>query len=279
MTDVTASDQTARADVLLLAAGRGERLGPQGAKALVRVGGKALFLHSLSRFHSEPWIERIVVVCPPDKAERERMVELARQEGPDGLSLATKIAAWIPGGATRRESALLGLGELSRLRIRHDRIVLIHDAARPFVSSELLDRCRAAMSTPLHGHQQERIPRVGEDAPWGRGPAGAIPGLPVRETLKLAVDGRVVLTQPREGLHAVQTPQAFRFGPLWAAHRDADEHRDEVTDDAQILERLGMPVRLFEGDVANLKVTYPEDVALAEIVLAARPNSGDPRPE
>lgn len=258
-----------RADVLLLAAGKGERLGPQGAKALALLGGRALFLHSLGRFHRDPWIERIVLVGPPDEGERRYLMELAEVEGSDGAPLTTKIVALVAGGDTRRDSAYLGLCELARRQTPHDRIVLVHDAARPFVSAELLSRCRAAMSTPEREDGQERIPQVGTPSRWGSGPAGAIPALPVRETLKLALGGRVVLTQPRDGLFAAQTPQAFRFGPIHAAHREALEHRDEVTDDAQLLERLGMPVRLFEGEVANLKITYPEDLALAEILLTA----------
>jgi 2-C-methyl-D-erythritol 4-phosphate cytidylyltransferase len=252
-------------DVLLLAAGRGERLGGETSKARVQLSGIPLFLHALRALASQPRIERIVLVAPAaPEGELDEIRSLAEKDG------HPQLFAVVPGGEKRQDSAWAGLRVLKESGTQEDRIVLVHDAARPNVSARLIERCVTALRAPLPETEQGRLPGVGARREWGGGPAGAIPGLPVRETLKMVFDGRVVLTQPREGLYAVQTPQAFRFGPLYQAHRRAREMEVYATDDAG---------RLVEGESANLKVTYPEDLVLAEHLARLRGDPGvEPRP-
>jgi 2-C-methyl-D-erythritol 4-phosphate cytidylyltransferase len=256
-------------DVILLAAGRGERLGRESAKAEVPVHDAPLFVHSLRILASHPSVRRLILVGPPESSVRTRMQELARAElgkGSNG-SIALHV---LPGGAERQDSSRAAIDLLSELETSSSGIVLIHDAARPLLTVELIDRCLAALGQAADPAAQAAIPGIPAGGSWGPGPAGAIPGLPVRETLKLAFEGRIVMTQPREHVYAIQTPQAFRFGPLREAHRRAHHHDRNGTDDAALLEWLGMPVVLVPGDHENLKVTFPEDLELAALLLERR---------
>ena len=147
----------------------------------------------------------------------------------------------VPGGATRQESVTAGLEALARFA---PDIVLVHDAARPLVPPGLVPALLAA----LQAH------------------AGAIPALPVADTLKRGHDGIIAETVPRAGLFRAQTPQAFGFETLLALHRQGV--RPEATDDAWLLEQAGLPVALVAGSEQNVKLTWPEDVACLEQSLA-----------
>jgi len=252
---------TADCDVVLLAAGKGRRLEQGQCKAGVELLGRPLFLHAFRRFLDHPRVERVVLVVPPEEPESSQV----RAAVPD-LGPGSKSVYLVPGGERRQDSTFAGLTRLSELGVRGDRIVLVHDAARPVVTAALIDRTVGALDGPAE-RKQESLPGL-DPSTWGTGSAGAIPGLAVRETLKLAVEGRVVMTQPRDNLFAVQTPQAFRFGPLFDAHLRARQHGHDFTDDSALLEWLGMSVRLVEGDAANLKVTYAADLALAEELMS-----------
>ncbi len=150
-----------------------------------------------------------------------------------GLQLLEPIA----GGATRQDSVLAGLAALEPHRPQR---VLVHDAARPFVTADLITRGIAT-------------------------PGAAIPALPVTDTIKLVTDGRVVETLDRARLRAVQTPQVFDYMDLLAAHRKAAAaDRHDFTDDAALAEWAGLPVGTFAGDSNNIKLTTPEDFAIAE---------------
>jgi len=251
-------------DVLLLAGGRGERLGQDRSKALAPLLGKPLFVHAFERFAAHPRVERVVLVVPSGRADAEeiRAAVLTLSE-----SAQAKLLFTVHGGRERQDSVRAGLEALARHETERRRIVLVHDAARPFVSRGLIDRCLAALEDAVVTTRDSQVLPGIRTASWGAGPAGVVPGLPVRETLKLVYDGRVVMTQPREQLYAVQTPQGFRFGPLLEAHRRAEARGHTATDDAGLLEWLGIAVAVVPGDSGNIKITYPEDLLLVERML------------
>lgn len=175
----------------------------------------------------------------------QRAFDALTAAGLDRVVVVGDVPGGIPGGRRRRDSVAAGLAVVP------DRVasVVVHDAARPLATPELARRVLAAL-------------REGEAV----GVGGAIPVVAVRDTLKRVVDGRVVATVDRTELVGVQTPQAFRREVLVAAHRASDE---DATDDAQLLERIGATVVAVAGDPANLKVTYPDDLAVAVALLRA----------
>jgi 2-C-methyl-D-erythritol 4-phosphate cytidylyltransferase / 2-C-methyl-D-erythritol 2,4-cyclodiphosphate synthase len=209
-----------RTVALIVAAGSGSRAGGAIPKQYAHVGGKALLAHAYDAFADHPAVDEVVVVIA---AGAEPLAAAAL--GP---------VRTIVGGATRRESVARGLAAIEADR------VLVHDAARPFVPAQVIDRILAALDTNK----------------------GAIPGLAVADTL--VRNGSVV---SRDGLFRVQTPQGFRLPALRAAHAGwpADE---EATDDAQMVQRLGGSVALVQGDVMLDKVTHPQDFAAAEAKIA-----------
>ncbi len=212
--------QEQRTVALIVAAGSGSRAGGAIPKQYARVGGKALLAHAYDAFASHPAVDEVVVVIA---------------EGAESLAAAALgPVRMVVGGATRRESVARGLAVLEADR------VLVHDAARPFVPAQVIDRILTALDT----HE------------------GAIPGLAVADTL--IRDGSVV---PRDGLFRVQTPQGFRLSALRDAHAGwpADE---EATDDAQMVQRLGGSIALVQGDAMLDKVTHPQDFAAAEAKIA-----------
>lgn len=249
-------------DGILVAAGRGDRLGFGYSKAFALLAGLPLFVHSLRTLWRFPGRNRLVLVAPPDDLAFRRAVEQTKQEFNGEIPLGLEI---IPGGERRQDSVLAGLNALHAHRPADDAVVLVHDAARPLASPALIRRCLAAMDECLPTHQDE-LPGLSTRTRPG-GPAGVVPGLPVQETLKLVFESRVVLTQPRENLYAVQTPQVFRFGPLLDAHQRARRHQVTATDDAALLERHGTTVLLVAGEAGNLKITVPGDLDLAERLL------------
>ncbi|MGI8881949.1 MAG: 2-C-methyl-D-erythritol 4-phosphate cytidylyltransferase [Jatrophihabitans sp.] len=218
---------------LLLAAGAGERLARDRPKALCEVGGRTLLEHSLSALRAHPSIGAIVVTAPADHAQR--IVE---------LTAGDPFVTVISGGRTRQDSVRLGLGVLAE----EADVVLVHDAARPFITGACIDRVLAALE-------------AGADA--------AVPAVPVTDTIKrIAADGAVVGTVDRGELRAVQTPQGFRRTALAAAHqfaRMANLH--DVSDDAGLIERHGGRVVVVDGDAEAFKITRPLDLALAELTL------------
>ena len=216
---------------LVVAAGRGTRLGAALPKQYLPVAGEPLLRHTLRALASHPRINGVRAVIHPD--DGAHYAEAARD-----LDLLPPV----PGGAQRQDSVRLGLESL--LEIDPD-VVAIHDGARPFVDGALIDRVLEAVE---------------------RGP-GAIPALPVADTIKRGRDGRIVETVDRSQLWRAQTPQAFRFREILAAHRAA--HGLELSDDAAVAERAGLAISLVMGSEANLKVTAPEDLARAEAMVLA----------
>jgi 2-C-methyl-D-erythritol 4-phosphate cytidylyltransferase len=233
---------------VLAAAGRGERLGgvvdsPSGQspaarpnldrpKAFAQLRGRPLLAESLERLEGSEWVDAIVVVAPPDW--EEPVILLAEELG------CGKVVASVAGGSSRAESVRIGVGEVGD----DAAVILVHDAARPLVSGLLIERLLAALN---------------------EGWDGAIPGLPLVDTVKRVRDGAVVETVAREELTAVQTPQAFVASVLRGAVADGDEG----TDCSSLVERHGGRVTVVPGDPRLQKVTTPEDLALVESWLAA----------
>lgn len=214
---------------IVVAGGRGVRAGGELPKQYRMIRGVPVLRRSLLAFTSHPEIQLVQPVIHPDD---ERLFQAAA----DALPIRTPVN----GGATRQASVFAGLEALAA---DAPEIVLVHDAARPFASAALISRAIAA----------------------GRAGA-AIPGLPVSDTVK-AVDasGRVVETLDRARLRTVQTPQAFAYSALLAAHRKARAaERDDFTDDAALAEWAGMAVGVFAGEAGNTKLTTAEDFARAE---------------
>ncbi len=209
---------------ILVAAGRGERLGLDRPKAFANLGDEPLLAEPLRRLDSCPWVDAIVLVAPP--GWEEPAILLAEEEG------CGKVRACVPGGETRSDSVRAGLAEVPDDAL----VVLVHDAARPLVSDEVVERVLAPLS---------------------EGWDGVVPGLPVGDTLKrVGADGAVQETVPREGLWAVQTPQAFVAETL----RRAQKEDAEATDCAALVEAAGGRVRVVEGDPRLLKVTSEADL-------------------
>ncbi len=210
---------------MLVAAGRGERLGDDRPKAFARLGGLPLLAEPLRRLDASEWIDGIVVVAPPEWEEPSILV--AEEIG------ASKVAAAVPGGATRSASVRAGLAEVPETAA----VVLVHDAARPVLPPELVPRLLEAL---------------------GEGFDGAVPGLPVTDTVKRVRDGVVVETPSREELVAVQTPQAFVASVLRAAAAG------EGSDCASLVEAAGGRVKVVPGDERLLKVTTRADLQRVE---------------
>jgi 2-C-methyl-D-erythritol 4-phosphate cytidylyltransferase / 2-C-methyl-D-erythritol 2,4-cyclodiphosphate synthase len=226
---------------IILAAGRGTRVGGAIPKQFQPLAGKSALSRTLDVFLSHGEIGQ---VQPVIRAEDRALFEAASGQRAD------RLAAPVAGGATRQESVRNGLEALARAASVPS-LVLVHDAARPFASAALIDRAIAA----------------------GRAHGAAVPGLPVADTIKVVrEDGRVADTPPRNALRAIQTPQAFAFSPLLAAHRAAAQSGlDSFTDDGALAEWAGLLVTVFAGEPANRKLTEAADLAEAERRLAGTP--------
>ena len=217
---------------VVVAAGRGDRLGLDRPKAFAKLGGRPLLAESLERLEGSDWVDSIVVVAPEEWEEPS--ILLAEEIG------AAKVTACVAGGATRAESVRAGVAEIGAEAL----VVLVHDAARPLLVAEVVERVLA---------------------PLGEGWDGAVPALQVADTLKRAGDdGTVLETVDRTGLHAVQTPQAFLADVLREALMD---DLADPSDCAALVERRGGRVRVVEGDRRLLKVTTQADLDFVESLL------------
>jgi 2-C-methyl-D-erythritol 4-phosphate cytidylyltransferase len=217
---------------LIAAAGSGERLGIDRPKAFAALGGRPLLAESLERLEACEVVDAIVVAAPP--GWEEPAILLAEE-------LATsKVVACVTGGESRGASVAAALAEVPEGAL----VIVVHDAARPLVDAGVVERVLE---------------------PLGRGFDGAVPGLPVADTLKRVHEGAVVETVERAGLVAAQTPQAF-LAPVLRAALAADD-LDRATDCAALVEARGGRVAIVEGDPRLLKVTTPADLALVESCL------------
>jgi 2-C-methyl-D-erythritol 4-phosphate cytidylyltransferase len=210
---------------ILVAAGRGERLGLEHPKAFAKLGEDPLLAEPLRRLEDSDWIDGIVVVAPP--GWEEPAILLAEELG------CGKANACVAGGATRTDSVRAGLAEVPPTAL----VVLVHDVARPLISDAVIERVLAPLS---------------------EGWDGAVPGIAVADTLKrVGPDGAIEETVARDSLYAVQTPQAFVADVL----RRALASGAEATDCAGLVEAAGGRVKVVEGDPRLLKVTTADDLA------------------
>jgi 2-C-methyl-D-erythritol 4-phosphate cytidylyltransferase len=225
----------ARHFALIPAAGIGARVGAECPKQYMPLAGKLMLMHVLDTFAASPAIAHTFVVVSPEDGYIDGALAGARH-------LADRVTVLFNGGATRHQSVLNGLSAM-RAQTGDDDWVLVHDAARPGLTTVLIDRLVAELQS---------------DA------VGGLLALPVVDTLKRSdTEGRVASTVERDGLWAAQTPQMFRYALL----RRALEQASEVTDEASAIEALGLKPKLVEGSPRNFKVTLPHDVALAELHL------------
>jgi 2-C-methyl-D-erythritol 4-phosphate cytidylyltransferase/2-C-methyl-D-erythritol 2,4-cyclodiphosphate synthase len=213
-----------RIAAILVAAGTGSRLGADTPKQFLPLGGRPVIRHAAEALAREVTLLQPVGDAAPIAAALAGLDHLPT----------------VPGGATRQASVLAGLEALA---VHAPEIVLVHDAARPFIPAGTVPALLAALAT---------VP-------------GAIPAIQVADTLKRGSEGRITTTVPREGLYRAQTPQAFRFSLLLELHRRAPAG---ATDDASILEAAGHAVALVPGSEENIKLTYKEDLVRLQRVLA-----------
>lgn len=220
---------------VIVAAGRGTRMGSADNKIYLTLDGRPVLAHALAAFELCAAVCSVVIVVAP--GEEARVADIVKAERLE------KVKAIVTGGAERQESVYIGLSALKTEG------ALVHDAARPLVTAEQIEAC--CRTAEAHG-------------------ASAL-AVPVKDTIKVSDgEGFIVATPERKTLWSVQTPQAFRREQLMDAHRQALADSAAATDDAMLLERLGHKVAIVNGDYSNLKITTPEDLPIAELLLSRR---------
>ncbi|MBI2231857.1 MAG: 2-C-methyl-D-erythritol 4-phosphate cytidylyltransferase [Deltaproteobacteria bacterium] len=221
---------------VIVAAGEGLRVGGNVPKPYLPLVGRAMLLRTLDRFFAARSIEQVVLVVAAG--------ELSRCEAMLRADSVLGRRHWVlqSGGATRQQSVKAGLEKVDG----DTDIVVIHDGARPFVSPALIERCI------------ELADRNG----------AVVVGLPARDTIKIVSDDHRVLSTPdRKAIWEIQTPQAFRRELIVKAHDRAVREGFTATDDAMLVEQMGKPVWVIDGEKTNMKITMPEDLWLAEAMI------------
>lgn len=221
--------------VLVPAAGSGRRMGTSLSKQYLALAGQPIVARTLSVFERHPGVARILLIAPSDE------VAFCRTEIVERFGF-TKVREVVAGGAERQDSVRFGLLACGAAE---DEIVLIHDGVRPFLSTAVIDQVIASAG------------QVG----------GCVVGVPVKDTIKEIEGGRIAGTPDRRRLWQAQTPQAFPFRIILQAHESAWREGFRGTDDASLVERLGLPVAMIEGSYRNIKITTPEDLVLARAFL------------
>ena len=222
--------------VLIPAAGEGSRLESAVKKPYLTLAQKPILARTIQQFEQNTAVDEIFVIV--NKAD----VEICNTTVLEPYAFQ-KVRGLVAGGATRQLSVYNGIRALPA----DTDFVIVHDGVRPFVTDETIFACLDAA------------------AEWG----AAVAAVPAKETIKIAnAEGFIVETPNRERLWTVQTPQVFRKSLLAEAHRTAEEKQLTATDDAVLVEQLGYPVKLVKGSYANLKITTPEDLRIAEAFLA-----------
>ena len=218
---------------IILAGGKGKRMGANVSKQYIEIDGKPILYYTLKRFSNCKDIDRIILVLPKDE------IDYCKEEVLDKYSL--KVDLIVEGGKERQDSVNNALEQ-----IIDDEIVLIHDGARPFVSQRIIN----------------------EGIKYARLYGASAPGVMPKDTIKIKSDENFSLSTPdRNTLVAIQTPQVFKFNIIKDCHRKVKEENLKVTDDTMVVELYGNKVYLYEGDYTNIKVTTPEDLILAEKLI------------
>jgi 2-C-methyl-D-erythritol 4-phosphate cytidylyltransferase len=230
---------------IIVAGGKGIRMGAAVRKQYLLLAGKPIFCHTLEAFDACSCIEEIYLVVPPDD------LNTCAEKWVSSLILHKTIHL-VAGGLERQDSVYRGIQAVSGQRCE---IVVIHDAVRPFVSSRMIEDCVA--ETRISG--------------------ACIVGMPVTETAKRVNVNQVEFTLDRNAIWMAQTPQAFDLNLIRTAHEKAGLDHFMGTDDAMLVERLGHKIRIIPGSRLNMKITSPEDLALAEGIIQ-RISSGSSPP-
>lgn len=223
-------------NAVIVAAGRGVRAGAEAPKALLPICGVPLVVRTLRCFAAAESIRKVILVAPPEELAKFRN---AVQSDPQASALSCQLCA---GGPRRQDSVRLGLEKLDP----ECQVVVIHDGVRPFVSPELIDRA----------------------VDVAREKKAVVVGVPVRNTVKVvSALGEVINTLERDSLWEIQTPQVFSVDIIREAYDRGAREGIEATDDAMLVERLGVVVTLLRGETTNIKITFPEDILFAEALL------------
>lgn len=222
--------------VLIPAAGMGKRMGGGINKQYLLLREKPILAHTIGVFERATFVDDIFVITP------EQEIPFCREQVVERYGF-TKVRDVVAGGSERQYSVLNGLR--AAVDADDDDVVLIHDGVRPFVPERVI--AHAVESAAVHD--------------------GVLVAVPAKDTVKVVTDGVIRETPPRENLWLAQTPQAFRYGIIRAAHEVAAAEGFLGTDDASLVERLGREVRVVMGDYRNIKITTPEDMLLAEVFL------------
>lgn len=228
---------------IIPAAGLGRRMGTSTHKQYLCLDEVPILAHSLRTFAAHPAIDEIIIVIPEDQ------LDFCRWDIVHAYNI-DKVSALVRGGAERQDSVRNGL---RACQCSADDIILIHDGVRPLVDTKTIDAVIA-------GVQKN---------------GACIAAVPVKDTLKTVQNGMVESTPARSSLWAAQTPQGFRCNLILTAHEQALAQGFSGTDDASVLEWYGHPVAVVEGSYANLKITTPEDLLLAQALLRERNNTKD----
>lgn len=228
-----------KATVLIPAAGMGRRMGTTVNKQYLDLAGKPILAHTLALFDQHPQVEHIYPILPADDIDycRQQIIEPYR---------FSKVRRLVPGGDERQDSVRNGMLALAEDGLdQPERIVLVHDGARPLFNPQLLSELI------------EVIIKQG----------ACIVGVPAKDTIKEIDNGLISNTPERKRLWQAQTPQGFRYRLLASAFAQAAAEQFLGTDDASLLERFNMPVAILQGDYRNIKVTTPEDLVIATALL------------
>lgn len=222
--------------VLIPAAGKGNRMAHSVKKPYLKLAQKPILAHTIQRFEQNSAVDAIFVIV--DEADFNECRTAVLRPYP-----FTKVQELVAGGETRQMSVYNGVRALSA----DVDFVIVHDGVRPFVTDEVIFACLTAADEC----------------------GAAVAAVPVKDTIKVAnEDSFIVETPVRDQLWAVQTPQVFRKSLLQEAHQVAQTHQLTATDDASLVEQLGFPVKLVKGSYANLKITTPIDLQVAEVLIS-----------
>ena len=228
-----------KATVLIPAAGTGRRMGGSVRKQYLELSGKPILAHTITLFENHPLVESIYPIVPRDD------ISYCQQQILDRYG-SSKVHRIVSGGAERQDSVRNGLDALVKDGFdQSKRPIIIHDGARPLFDCKQLSALIEIVRTT----------------------GACIIGVPVKDTIKTVENNRITGSPERSRLWQAQTPQGFQYQLIRSAFDRADEDGFTATDDASLLERLGHPVQILEGDYRNIKVTTPEDILIAVALL------------